>query len=343
MATLLTPLPTLAFPHEIDRLDIRTAEPTRIELRLTERTILRATLHPSPDGSLALTDLAPLLRTHLSAPAAPLALLLDGVPAASLTLLSCRCETTLTATALTAKHFLTTAPTRRTTHPDALELLHWRSATAEAPTITARWLAPDGSLQTSTLHPTAATDLATGITTADISPALLPAPSPHHRLAAYTVTVGPRRIDLLLPPPAMAAAAPVDVDFIGAFGLRETFHFLGTAETARRPTYTHARIDSRLRTLHVEHEDTLRLLTGPLTPHTLPLLDDLLAARTISRRSDGLPLVIEEVDFTHTDPSPKVQSAAVTFRTARTTPLFNPDPAGRAGRIFDATFDASFA
>lgn len=344
MATLLTSLPALAFPHEVDTLMISTPKPVKVVVQLGDATMLDTILHPDAQGRVKVEQLADFLREHITT-ATQVRILLDGAAAGSVRVLPCRLNVSMTAVAFCRQFFLTTSPRRKTTHPHAQEVVAWRSMGTENATIVAKWWM-ENRVETTTQSPNTNTD-ATGLTTAEVSPSLLTPPTPNAQLIAYSLTVGERTMNFRMPPKGYAVQGVVDVEFINAFGIRESFHFFGTVQREHNMTYTTARIGGRWHTLRVEENEVWKGTTGVLTRHGAELLSDLVAARGGWRRSDGAEIIIEDCDIKEEEPAGTPQMALVTWRVAKVNRgLRLPAPdftnTGRA-RVFDDSFDHSFS
>lgn len=344
MATLLTSLPTLAFPHEVDTLLISTPQSVRVVVQLGDSPMLDTTLHPDAQSRVRVEQLADFLREHITT-ATQVRILLDGAAAGSVRVLPCRLDVTMTAVAFCRQFFLTTSPRRKTTHPHAREVVAWRSTGTESATLTARWWT-GSKMERTTQSPTTHTD-ATGLTTAEVSPALLTPPSPTAQLLAYALTVGERTMNFRMPPKGYAVQGVVDVEFVNAFGIRESFHFFGMVQREHKPTYTTARIGGRWKTLRVEGDELWKGTTGILARHDAELLSDLLTTREGWQRSDGAEIIIEDCDLKEEEPASTPQMAQVTWRVAKVqrgwrAPAADFTHTGRS-RVFDDSFDNSFA
>ena len=154
MASFDDPLPTIAFPHELDNLVLTTNDgaPLPIAVRLGGQygsDLLSTTLHPSADGEVELYDLADLLRDHCEpARLNTLYFALDDHSETTLVLPS-RTDLAHTAADFLSAHFLTLLDGAKPTYLGAMEYLSYYAPRnileplPPAPAITCLWVNPN--------------------------------------------------------------------------------------------------------------------------------------------------------------------------------------------------------
>ncbi len=341
MPTLTTPLPHTGFPHEFDSIELAASAPVAVRLTVEARTVLETTLTPSAAGIVSLEDLAPLLRDN----AAPgtfsrLRIELDGAVAGEATLMPCRLWCDATADEMLENRFLTTLSGTKVTAPTCREYLSYLAPQDEdlSGCIRATFLRPDGSEILTAVGGTevVGTDSDDMFHTIDVSPFRIRCPEPGARLIAYTVEIGTRRQHYRL-----AATPPTaSLEFAGAFGFPDTFHFFGTVERELKPSWQTAAMAGRQRTYDVQAVPTHTAMTGLMTEDHLPLLEDLVTATPHAlRRDTGETVVVTACDIKTSDDPYSLMEAKVTWRTDRSARRWAP-PVGI--RTFDETFGGTF-
>lgn len=341
---LLTPLPSIAFPHELDRLGIRASgagATVAVALRLGPDTLLDTTLTATGSGEAALSDLAPLLTDYLAG-GQPLTLTLlinaapaayaDGTRAPAPLVIPCRARTAATAAQWTARRPLSLAS-------------GVLPASAAAPARAALY-APGGCQARLTFDHPAAAPAASLQPEADSPapivryawrwPALLP-PGTADFAATLTLTrpgAPPIIVRYASAPPPYGAAA---VTFDNAFSQPETLlfdHLTHRHKPARSAEYFSGRYANFL----IESATTCEAVSPPLTDGLLPLAADLLEARALTLEATGEELALTEGELEEaTDPA-ALPRLRCTWRPAARTPLRGALPP----RVFDRTFDSTY-
>ncbi len=340
MATLITSLPTICFPHEIDTLRIAATEAVDVEIYVDNICILATTLSPV-DGTATIEDLAPLLRDYAAEGLHSFGILVDTVQTGT-TIIPCNFDTTATAAAFCTTHFLSPLTGEKPTLSTATEYLSLYAVegTAGSGSTEAQWYAADGTIATTTQALTA--QFVTGeISTIDVSPTALTPPTDGAQLISYTVKVGERQQRYrLLPQSLLANGSPVTLQFRNVFGCPDTFHLLGLVERTLKPTRQAAQVAGRYRNITVKAVPTYKAETGQLTAPLLPLLDDLCTCiQPITNTKNGVSLAITDCEVqTTTDPH-ALPTATITWR--ETVNVIGWQPRW-AVRLFDETFDTTF-
>lgn len=340
MATLLTPLPAIAFPHELDTLRIATRTAVRLRIA-TNSASFETTLTPNAAGEVVLEQLADYLREVIATPT-DVSIYLDNVHIGTVMLIPCRWDIETTAEEFCKKHFLTAAPTRKTTYLKAKETISWWNFPAETAIITAQWMTAAGVQHTT--HIPALTTPTTSITTADCSPQTLIPPTPSAHLIGYTITVGERTIYFHLPPIGSNLKGVTTISFLNIFYIPENFHFFGSIVRETKNTYTRARIGRTYRNLTVKEEETYQATTGSISQQEYQRISDLITTPRAWRGKKEI--VITDADIKEDLHPHQPQMGTITWREKRLThhlPLPTPyHIAPTTPRIFDSTFDSTF-
>ncbi len=156
MADFDEPLPSVAFPHELDSLLLRTGDtdPYEIIVRVGGQNgtdILNTTLYPDTDGIVVLSDLAELLRENLpDVNATEVCFGLDD-HSESVLVIPGRADILDTASDFTQSHFLTLLDGAKPTYIGAIEYLTFFVAqqggdATPSPVIICLWVNPDTGL-----------------------------------------------------------------------------------------------------------------------------------------------------------------------------------------------------
>lgn len=340
MASLITSLPAIAFPHELDTLRIHGNAPTKISIEYGG-TPFQTTLTPNADQEIVVAQLADYFREVITAPTR-VQILLDDSVVAETQVLPCRWTMERPAVEYCQNFFLSAAPLEKTTHHKATEVVHWWSAATEAVTLTARWMTESGMRRIEEQG----IDIseAPNCHKVDVSPSVLTPPAATAQLMDYSLCVGDRRMIFRLPPKGSFLREPVSLTFENIFSRFETFHCFGTLHRMPKPNFHRARIGGRWRTLRVEEDEIFQVKTGALSRHEAQRISDLIATRRAWW--NGKEIVIDDVDFEE-DLSPlELQRATLTFRKSNVTPDLEElsvhvyrQP---ANGTFDGTFDPTF-
>ena len=342
MSKLLTSINDIAFPWEVDTLAIGTTGSERsvsVELLCGEVIVLSSPLSFDDGGTVTLDDVASLLESYSDDSVKECVLKLDGVAAASWTLLPCRLQTSDTAQVWVVHSFLTAVRGERLTHVDSREYLSWwqgSSATATL-SVSSVWISPSGLLkETRSLS----VEAHKGINTHSWNVSEWIPPEIDAELVRYSVTLGSRVQHYSLRP---SEHRPAVLCFLNSFGVYESMTFFGVVERDTKPTRTLALIGGKSRNIDVESVPTWKASTGELPEGMSGLMDDVVrSSRTwlMDGSLGEVEVVLTDNEWKRSNQSDESLSGSVTWRMssrrqlrARTSP---------SGRIFDETFDETF-
>lgn len=345
MPSLLTPLPDVAFPHELDRLTVAATAPTRVTIEVDFIPRLDVRLTPA-NGRIELHSLFPLIADALQPMGlctAPFVMELDGAKVAWVTLYPCRGRLNHTAKEVLARYFLQAAFTRlRTFAPGAPVCLTWAAVDeGEEPLqVTTLWSDRASTTVRSTVTHFAPTtpDDDGAFRTVRFDLGQLKRPDDLHTWvpARLVAACGARRLTLLAAPSGEACAPVTLVEYRNLFSADDTFALLGSCVEEEKNTYLSASIGGRLRTLMVTPEPLTKGRTGALLEGDIVCLRDLARSPVVTIGGD--PVVITGLDLKrdtahHATPEATLQwSPAVKERMVTQA----------AGGVFDDTFDTTF-
>ena len=349
MATLITPIPSLMFPWELDTLRISAAEDTAVRLELGNSDIFAATLTPTSAGYITIDTLRETIQDALSAPcseATTLYIYLDETLAAATSVVYCRTIGSVPALTFAAKSFLTMASgATKLVREDSTEVLSWiasgsSEAGEESVSVEAIWF--DSS--TAAVKTSEQTIQCTGegsIDSADVSPSKLSAPDTTGTwcLSSYTVTLGRRSASYAIPNNGRTNADTLAVTFYNAFGQRDTFLFLGQTEEELKPTYSGATFGGNYRNYRIEAQPSFTAATGALTEGMRRLFADLLTAQDVWRTADGVQLSLTDSSFKPTTSWGESASGTATFRENLSGQRLEPV---LSANTFDSTYDQTY-
>lgn len=349
MATIITNIPSVAFPWEADSFRISSDSDTVLKLELASETVLEATLTPTASGYVDVHGIAQVLLDAMDTPfAEPLMLniYLDGAADASAGILYSRTLGSVPALQLASRSFLTAASGgTKTTVAGATETISWYATDAsetgeESVEVFAVWINPS----TRAVQTTEQAIKCTGdgsLDTADVSPSRITPPDTTGtwELSAYTVSLGQRRITYSIAADGRTNADTLSVKFYNTFGQLDTFHFLGQTETELKPTYNAATIGGSYRNYRIDVQPTLTASTGALSDADAKLFADLVASTDIWRASDGVQLALTDCSSKPSTAWGASPSGTATFRESLTGQRLEPSmPAD----TFDTTFDKTY-
>jgi len=347
MATLLTTIPDILFPHELDELLFRREGEDETSFGLTvdvgADTALRATLSFGADGTCRVQDLAQLLMDYADPAAArcvalgvEYSLATGGAARREAMLLPSRTPLRETAAEFCPRSFLSLLDGPKQTTPEDTEHFAFLSLPGAPPSDRAATLAlsyADGTGRTEELAvPTPADDwdvCAFTLRPADWQEEGGP------RLASLTVTVGARSQELELVAAPWGSEA---VEFRNSFGCPETLR-LWEVEREAKPARSAASVAGRYRNYRVEPLTTFKGTTAPLLDSELPFVDDAVHALRLSRPADGAELSLTDSEWKRSSAATEMPRATLTWREAARAAAFRPS---RPARVFDGTFDESF-
>ena len=340
MASLITDIPSMIFPHEGDTLRFSASEDFRVRLVLEGEELLDVTLTPDAHSAAALYGLASLIDDAIEGSLPVLAISLDGTEVAETSVLPCREKVNGTAQDLQGRIFLTLSSGRTKRVPmDGNESLAWTvDGTTPEVSIEALWVGD----AISTIHTSSQTVKATDdgdIATADVSPRLLKAPQDGCTLVRYTVSAGRRRQTYAVIQPDTDIHPVTALRFRNVFNRDDTFYFFGKVEQEVKPTYSSISVQGRTRNYRIETQPTWKAHTGPMGDAEECLFADLVQARQVWRMDDGTELTLTDCEFKPTNGHADLLSGTLTWREAADGCTFRP---AVPVRTFDKTFDHTF-
>lgn len=233
-------------------------------------------------------------------------------------------------------HFLTLLQGAKLTAEGRLEYLHYTGT--DTPAVTAYY--SDNSAETFTPAKVGGNDL---YSTIDVSPSLFV--SEGKTLCSYTVRVGQRaqefEIDFRAPD-----AAPVLL-FTNSFGCQEIIYCTGTHQVSPEFKYSSAYVGSLMRNYDIDETRTFKADTGVLTFPMAQWLNELFRSDDVQllnfnagEPQPGRYVTLTDVKAEYSNEHDSLPRFTFSYRYAQRNQ--NVLDTGRAGRIFDNTFDYTF-
>ena len=325
MATLLTPLGNIMFPHELDTLSFERDDAAetyfRLRIDVDGETMFEAKQHFAPTDALhTLTGMATFLMDLMPTDGTPCTLQLwvmlsDGTwETLTTTLLHCRHRCALTAEEMAASHFLTPCRGRKTTHALATEHLSaWNAEAATQATVLGVWIdaAGDYHQHTGRLNVVPGTYDECHI---DVSPSVVDAAlcpdTDGWQMARYIVKLGNRTMEYHVRPTAELPAE--SIEFRNGFGCWDTFHLWGTVEREVKVEREAAIINGLRQNYRVKATPEFKGHTGLMSDEELPLFTDLTTATECRR--DGKRITITESEEKVSSSPHAAAEATLTWR-----------------------------
>lgn len=336
MATLLTTIPSLAFPHELDVIQFQAGEDeydVEISVSVAGQTVLETVLVFDTDGLAGLDDMATFLTDHLKTQSA--FTLKYGETTVSSTLLPCRLEIRETAVEFCPKSFLTALQGKKVTAYGCKEFLSIYATAAEKGTVTFLSVDAEGNVK-STSKEIAHKTNTKGIYTYDVSAALFdPDADGANGLLQYTVRVGNRRQDFVLMPDAYGGRC---IFFHNGFGCLESFYFC-EVERVAKPTRHNSVFAGQYMNYLVTENTTYKGISRPLSESEVMLADDIVHACELWMQGTEIPLAVTDNELKTLSSAEDMPRLSLTWRTSRARTPFVPV---RPVRTFDVTFDKTF-
>ena len=344
--SLITTIPALAFPQEIDVLEFSraggsTAESVNVVLQLDSNTILDVDLAYDANSRAKISGLADFLQTYANdGTLHTLSVQADGASVASgKQVLGCSLKINDTALQFCSKSFLsadlgldhTPLPVaslkEKLTYPGAKEYVSLLLSSSANMTITRTWLDASGAV----VQDSATQELSAGLQTIDVSPM----EREGMKLLCYDVRCGDRHKRLIADHDKEGEV--VSIKFHNVFGLPDTIHFFGAVEKEIKPTRQSAVIDGQLKNYHVEVIPTWK---AHVFAHTYgSLIHEFVSTTYAERCSDGCPIVLMSEDVKISSERHSLGTASVSWRESNSRYSFTPK---YRVRTFDATFDTTF-
>lgn len=330
MATLVTTLPSVAFPHEVDALDISTERETVVELKYAGKSIFKSTLYPI-GGTIELRDIASLLDSYLNFSISEFSVWLDGSEADSSSIIPCRLNLDVSATDIEDCIFLTRT-TCKYTHREAKELLY---CYASNPTFEVKALTRNGDYTRTVIFRKSIN--ASGIIGVDVSYRNIFKDAPYEVLQ-YSVEVGNTKITYRLIPDGMADNVH-DFGFINSFFQEEYITLMGAAEREMKVERLHAIVSGQYKNYQVVSVPHWTIKSGEMLDGMEGLFDDFISATKVWRPSDYCEMAITDSDFKNSDSNDGTCQGSATLREAGRKYRHR---VNKAVRTFDITFDDTF-
>ena len=338
MKLLPNPLPTVAFPFELDALTLsgRPFEQAQLVLTLAGEELMTASLLLDEKGRLTLPTLSRLLNSRLTAAPAELSLSGSVTGAITITVMPCRTRTDKGAAEFCTSHFLTLLSGAKLTTLFNTELLSFYDASG-APTVAtirAQWAV--GSAVKETVL-TRTTQLHGSIHTFRLRPCEFQAPAVGAQLLAFEVSVGQRSQAYQLAPQGFTAA-PTRLTFRNCFGQLETICFFGQKERELEVTRGAASFEGRWRNYSATAYHSYKASMGFLPDGMIFFLED--CAQTLEAYDEqGREVCVTDCDVKLSNSPTETAEASVRWR--ETGQMMAADLFSHV-RTFDETFDTSF-
>lgn len=336
MITLLTTIPTLAFPCELDTLTFKAdgdEYDVDIAISVGQQTVLETSLIFDTDGQAVLDDMATLLSDHLETLSA--FTVSYATTKASGYLIPCRLQMEETAAEFVTKSFLTTLQGTKITTLASKEFLSIYATSKETGTVTAHYLDEDDTLVTLTHSISHDTNTA-NIYTYDVSSALFEtAEKTKLRLFMYSVKIGERTQNFHV---WQDMPGEQGVLFYNAFGCLESFLFVEVEKVAK-PTRHAAVISGIYRNYMAVEGTTYKGISRPLSEGEAMLADDLAHALRVWTQGSETELAITDNELKVLSSWDELPRLSLTWRNASSRTRFVPV---RPVRTFDFTFDSTF-
>lgn len=341
MAELLTDIPSMVFPHEVDTLRFSSKEDFRVQLVLEGEELLDVTLTPDTSGAAQLEGVMELLCESTDDNKSPMPMLTIGVDSTSYSvrILPCRERLSETAALLSEKIFLTMATNGVKLIPmGAVESLYWHDANGGgALQVMTYW--KQGGRMVKAKYDGCLVVVDGEICHASISTKEMRAPADGCRLVQFTARAGQRTMTYVMADDGMHDAPTTGVRFLNCFGKWDEFYFYGKTETEVKPDYTQA-VDGAITCgYRFKCQPTTKAHTGPMTEGVARLFQDLCTSKKVTRMGDGTELTLTDCEFKPTNGYSDVLSGTLTWREAAEGCTFEP---AVAVRTFDGTFDKTF-
>lgn len=335
MASLVTILPSVAFPHEVEALDISSTAATAVELRYADTIIFKSVLYPM-DGTIALREVNSLLNGYLGSEEHTFSVWLDGSKVGETTIIPCNLNLDCTAEEWNGCLYLSRA-TIKYTHLQAKELLPLYCPDGGTAYLTAVFRLEGAPRILKTKVSFTETD---GIGSWDMSPANLYPFFPYNveLLEEYSIQIGSSTMRYRMIPDGMADNVH-EFGFINSFNQEEYITLLGAAERELKVERLHAMVGGHYRNYQVEAVPHWTIKSGMMLEGMEGLFDDFISSKKVWRKSDGAMMAVTDSDFKVSDANDATCEGSVTLRETGRTYRHRPV---RPVKTFDETFDDTF-
>lgn len=336
MITLLTTIPALAFPCELDTITFKADNgeyDVDIAISVGQQTVLETSLAFDTDGLAVLDDMATLLSDHLETQSAFTVSYASSKVSGYL--LPCRLQMEEQAAEFVTRSFLTTLQGAKTTTLASKEFLSIYATKKETGSVTAYYLDKNDALVTLS-HTVSHNTNTANIYTYDVSPALFEtAEKAGLRLFMYTVEIGERTQKYHV---LEDTNGEQGVLFYNAFGCLESFLFLEVEKVAK-PTRHAAVISGIYRNYMAVEGTTYKGMSRPLSEGEAMLADDLVHALRVWAQGSETELAITDNELKIISSWEGLPRLSLTWRNASSRTRFVPV---RPVRTFGFTFDTTF-
>ena len=337
MSTLKTNIADIAFPWEVDVIEIASGETERqcaVRILCGGQTALDVLCDFDTSGLISLYDVAELFESYMDEQVRNCEMFLDGQRVKAWTMIPCRVETDVPASTWVNDNMLSMLRGEKLTVADAVEYFSWYGGGSSA-SISVCWIAGDTVAYTST----SVSSVGTGVHTAYVNLASLTPPSEGAVMASVTVTVGSRKMKWLVATPENP---PVHVRFLNCFGCMESIVLLGVAERELKPERSSVQSKGRHKVYKVQSVPTWKVGTGSIPDGMVGIFDDLVRAKQLYlvEGSHETELAIVDSDWSYSTSPDTMPSGSVTWRLA--SKMQYRKMASSAAGIFDQTFDETF-
>lgn len=331
MASLITTLPSTAFPHEVDELDISATEGTEVELRYGDKVILSSSLFPI-EGKIELRDVASLLDNYLTDEVCTFEIYIDGTQADYTSIIPCRIHIGYDAGDLDS--FFLTRATDKYTHPNATEKLVMY---ATNPTIYITIVAQQTETGEVEVIEKSTSLQSNGMAILDLSN-LVHKAYESYNILRYVVQLGKSKVTYHMIPNGMADNVH-DFGFINSFLQEEYITLMGAASRELKVERRSAIIGGQYRNFEVEAVPHWTIGSGMMLDGMTGLFDDLVSATKVWRVEDNVQMAVTDSEFKNSDENASAIQGSVTLRE---TGRKYRHRIARQAKTFDITFDDTF-
>lgn len=344
MATLITHLPSIIFPYEVDSIAVSSKEAARIKLELDGTSLFDVQLIPDTSGVIRMFDLMSLLNDALTGNFAKhiFSVHLDNALVASTFVIPCRNRLDRTASEVAALGFLTMLESDVKYIPaEASEVLYWVGPCAETGIqVESTWADSNGNEWAEHSQTMPFDKYGKDYCSADVSPGLVAPPEGGEDwvLVEYTVHVGTQRqMTYRMAPLGSYLCSPTAMGFINSFGVEDTVYLYGAAEKEMKPEYAAAVTGGLSRNYRITCQPTWKASAGDHCD--LGLLLDFCTSPSAWRMDNLAGITVTESDIKQSNDYSARPESTISWRESKRGARFEPH---RIPRTFDETFDQTF-
>lgn len=292
MADFITQIPEYAFPHELDRIFIRSTDTVTVEFYSDTGIELQLTLTPDKSFIASIDDFARVLRDATATKGYAACEIYASGTGGEFIVRACRQDIDAKAVDFYKNHFFSLCKGTKPTYMGAKEVLY--AASINTATATLVWInAATGDVQETTVNlQISGDDMSARI---DASPSKFTAPADGYALHSYTINADGRIARFVLR--TCADATPVTLQFKNCFGYLETFHCFGNSITELKPTRSSASFLGKTRNYRVLAIPETTAHTGVISPDLFDMFADLCASTSVSVLPSDREICITDCDF----------------------------------------------